>query len=717
MYHYINFKEYSVVFEEDSRSFFLYHDAFGCVIKDFRVTAHLKDLNNVCSDYRLTDFTGMHSTLEKHLASNCLAVCFTGDNELLGNMTLRFTLDGKVVKITLDANPERMFTYSFEGTVIFGEDPEQNVYAMSRKRRNNHLRCALGPASDVYDDMLFDKQRDAAIFFEGAAQPNIRFDHVQKAYTFCVEQKGGERLGFSIGIKKNLYRDTYGIHYAPAVKRGGRVRPPVGFMTWYAVMFEASEKVVLENAAVQAEKLKDFGADTVWVDWEWYHTGFEQTEPDCDTFHPLESRYPNGLAHTAEKISRLGFVPAIWIGASHETRETDFIREHPEAVLVERRSWCGPYWFDPTAPAYLEEFIPQVFRMLTNWGYQAIKWDALPRAIDYYDMYHERFFDAAKSTEAAMRNVVKKARETVGEDIYMLSCHGEGLRDTTMYGDIFDAARIGADIFSWPEFGQNCVNRMFYLYPFHNVLQLLDPDNIVIREEFNTMEQARSRASFVSLAGTPLTFGDDLTRLPEERMEILRRVIPSMDIHTMDFENTAPEGDFVILELSIGTEWENYKVIDVCNVAQRENGYILYMQEVGLEPEAEYLLFDFWRDTFIGRIRNHVELSFLPCESRVLAIRKYTGVPQLVSTNRHVSQGGVDILQVKWEEDTLTLCGVSSVVKEDVYRLYIYIPEGFRTEDESLKACGKRLFVNSILPEDTGLREWQFHFLREETFS
>ncbi len=712
MYHYINFKEYSAAFEEESRSFFLYHDAFGCVVKDFRVTAHLKDLNNVCSDYELTDFTGLHSTLEKHLDSNCLAVCFTGDNELLGSMTLRFTLDGKTVRIALNANPEPMFTYSFAGTVVFGEDPKQQVYAMSRKRKNNHLRCGLGPASDAQDDMLFDKQKDAAFFFAGARQPNIVFDYEKKAYTFCVEQSGVEELGFSIGILQNLYRDTYHIHYAPAVKRGGYTGPPVGFMTWYAVMFEASEQVVLENAAVQAEKLKDFGADTIWVDWEWYHTGFEQTEPDCDTFHPLESRYPNGLAHTAEEIKALGLVPAIWIGASHETRKTDFIREHPEAVLVERRSWCGPYWFDPTAPAYLEEFIPEVFGMLTDWGYRAIKWDALPRAIDYYDMYHERFFDTAKSTEAAMRNVVKKARETVGEDIYMLSCHGEGLRDTTMYGDIFDAARIGADIFSWPEFGQNCVNRMFYLYPFHNVLQLLDPDNIVIREEFNTMEQARSRASFVSLAGTPLTFGDDLTRLPEERMEILRRTIPSMDVHTMDFESTAPDGDFVILELSVRTEWESYKVVDVCNMAQRKNCYTLHMQELGLEPETEYLVFDFWNNAFVGRIRNHVELAFLPCESRVLAIRKYTGVPQVVSTNRHVSQGGVDILGMRWEERTWTLCGTSSVVKEDAYRLSVYVPEGFVPEGEGLVPQGDGLFVCGVVPKETGRWEWRFQFQR-----
>lgn len=710
MYNYINFKDYSVEFHEDSRSFSVYSDSLGCLIRDFKVTVHLKDLNNVCSDYFLTDFAEMHSTLEKHLESNCLSVCFTGNNELLGSMVLRFELNSREVKISLDANPEKMFTYSFEGVIGFGENQKENVYSMRRNRCNSHLRCALGPASGVFNDMLFDKTRDAALVFIGADQPNIRFHYSLNAYTFCVNQKGRSNMGFSLYTEQNLYEKTYSLHYAPAVKRGSYKRPPVGFMTWYAVMFEASEKTILDNAKVQAEKLKDFGADTIWVDWEWYHTGFEQTEPECDTMHPLESRYPNGMAYIAENIKKLGFEPAIWIGASHETRETEFIRKHPEAILIERRSWCGPYWFDPTAPAYLNGFIPQVFRMLMDWGYRGIKWDALPRALDYYDMYHDNFHDRSQSTEQAMRAVIQKARETVGEDVYMLSCHGEALRDTTMYADIFDAARIGADIFSWHEFRQNCVDRMFYLYPFHNVLQLLDPDNVVIREEFNTITQARSRASFVSLAGTPITFGDDLTKLPEERMEILRRAIPSMDIHTMDFENTISTDDFIILDLSISTEWEDYKVIDIFNTAERNARYTLRMQEIELEKETEYLAFSFWENKFIGKIRNNVELDFEPCESKVIAIRKYSGVPQVVSTNRHISQGSVDIIDMKWDEKELTLWGTSQVVKDDPYKLYLYVPKEYSVASQELVDCGEGLFCHLVTPKSTGLYHWEFHF-------
>ena len=44
-----------------------------------------------------------------------------------------------------------------------------------------------------------------------------------------------------------------------------------------------------------------------------------------------------------------------------------------------------------------------------------------------------------------------------------------------------------------------------------------DADNLVLREEFNTMAQARSRVSLYGLAGLPVTMGDDLRTLPPER--------------------------------------------------------------------------------------------------------------------------------------------------------------------------------------------------------
>ena len=713
MVHYINYKDYAVDYDEKTRKVTVYHEKYGAIVRDLGFRMQFTDLNYAYLGERTPkNYPTVHATLERHLASECLALSFAGDDIMMSFFTLRFTLTAEGVKITADVNAEKNYAYYLEGELLWGDGTTENVYAMRRTRKNDHLRAAFPGIASPYDDMLLDKANDSALLIRGIKKPNLSCDGEKGTWRFMAAYRGDEKITLGFSVEEALYEREYHIHYAPSRKRGDYTRPPVGFMTWYAVKFDASEKTVLENAVIQAEKLRDYGADTIWVDWEWYHTGFDHFETECDTLHPLPSAYPNGMKHVAEKIKALGFTPAIWIGATHEVRMTDYLREHPETLLAEHMSWCGPYFFDLTNREYLDHFIPRVFDMLTKeWGYRAIKWDCLPKTIEVCDIYHDRFADPSQSTEKALRNVIKKARDTVGEEIYMLSCSGEALRDTTMYGDIFDAARIGADIFSWRDFRSNCVDRLFLLYPYHNVTQLCDPDNVVLREEFNTLDQARSRASLVSLAGAPITFGDDLRALPEERVEILRRVIPSMDIHTEDFETAEAKGDFVLLDLNLRAADEDYKVIDLFNMAERPNERTLTMEETELEPEEEYLVYDFWRGEFLGKVKNNLKLSFRPHESRVLAVRPVTGRPQVVSTSRHVSQGAVDILKCEWNEKALTLSGVSSVVKNDPYRITFYAPAGYRPTGDAEK-INDGGYVLTILPEKTGVIGWKVTFER-----
>ena len=86
----------------------------------------------------------------------------------------------------------------------------------------------------------------------------------------------------------------------------------------------------------------------------------------------------------------------------------------------------------------------------------------------------------------------------------------------------------------------SAVERIFHCYVWHNVVLYADADNLVLREEFNSMAQARSRVSFYGLAGLPITMGDDLRTLPPERCELLRRILPTADIHPMDLVEILP---------------------------------------------------------------------------------------------------------------------------------------------------------------------------------
>ena len=156
----------------------------------------------------------------------------------------------------------------FDGKLLWGEDMENSTFAMCFDRKEQDLRTALGPATSTVDDVIFDRLSGEALCFIGGEQLRLRFDWSERTYRFHVNICENS---FGIYVKSNIYQERYGVEYKAINKNSTFSKPPAGWMTWYAVKFDACEKIVLENASFQSKHLKDYGADNVWVDWEWYH--------------------------------------------------------------------------------------------------------------------------------------------------------------------------------------------------------------------------------------------------------------------------------------------------------------------------------------------------------------------------------------------------------------------------------------------------------------
>ncbi len=671
-YHYINYRQYYARFDPPSRTLTIGEEERGAILSEMTFRIRTRDLNHVERIITPADYSQVFCAHEKHLDSNGLSICFAEGPEELPFLTLRVVLSAEEAAVSVEAERDPGYLYELCGLALWGNSPETDTFAVSSCPAAKGLRCAIGPAATADCDSLFDRKTDALMTL--SSSPRYHYDYDRGAYAFSVRLTEG-CMSFSLRCAKRIMEKRFALRYKPMNNDTVFTRPPVGWMTWYAVRFGANEESVLANSAIQREKLAAYGANAVWVDWEWYHKNYGDYTGDFDTFHPDREKYPHGLGYVAERIKEDGFVPCIWIGASHDVRENEFLKEHPDALLIHRPSWCGDYWFDPTHPAYLNEFIPRVFRQLSEeWGYEAIKWDALPRALDYFDQYHDDFYDPSVTSEQAMRAVVKKARDTVGDKVYLLSCHGEGGRDLTLYSDFFDAARIGADIFSWENFMESGVKRLMKFYPLHNIVTYCDPDNLVVREEFNTYDQAVSRASLFALLGTPITIGDDLRELSDERISVIRRAIPPMNTHPMLLESREQEGETLLTLCAVRTRRDDYLLADVFNLTGRPVSRTLEFRELALREEQEYLVYDVWGGSFLGRIRHGISLELRPCESRVLLIRRLLGRPQLLATSRHITGGAFDLEELSWEEETRTLSGRSRTVPGEPYTVTAYDP-------------------------------------------
>ena len=626
--------------------------------------------------FDLDDYAACNAWVETQFDRQALHVDYTGGPACQENFSIVATATAAGVEYRMDVMGH--FDVCLSGELCLGSRPRP----VCLDRRGMDLRAGLGPAASVADNALFDPETDAALEVRGPFF-RMRYDWKRRRFVHTMHTGGDDIVrGFSLRLLEEVYARKFGIPYAPMNKNTCFPKPSVGWMTWYAVQFDASEETVLENARFQKEHLAPYGANAIWVDWEWYHQDFSGTHrPGVDVFHPDPARYPNGLKRVADEIADMGMIPALWIGATNDPNRNEFLEAHPDALLVQKRGWCGQYFIDPTHPAVKTEYIPRVFAGIRDMGYRALKWDCLPITFERVDANHDRLYDPGLSTDEAMRQLVQIARETVGRDFYMLSCSGNTLRDILFAGDIFDAARIGGDIFRWSEFISQGVGRILAIYPFHNTLLYADPDSVVIRPKYNTFDQAVSRVSIVSMLGLPFTMGDNLPDLDEDRLNLIRRAIPVLDIHPMDIRENLGDGRQLIVNLAIATEAEDWNVVDVLNLLETENQVHVSLEaDLHLETRngERYLLFDFWNRRYLGETGEGFDLTLPACASRVICVRRKTGVPQVISTTRHLSQGALELEEVRYDSETGVLSGIADVVPGDDYAIYIYAPPGLR---------------------------------------
>jgi len=93
---------------------------------------------------------------------------------------------------------------------------------------------------------------------------------------------------------------------------------------------------------------------------------------------------------------------------------------------------------------------------------------------------------------------------------------------------------------------------------------------------------------------------------------------------------------------------------------------------LGLDPAVDYYFYDFWNDRFVGRVKGSdlLRQTLRGGEARMLSVHKAQNVPQFISTNRHLMQGYLDLVEKPvWRAAEDTLAGTSAVVADDAYEL------------------------------------------------
>ncbi len=98
----------------------------------------------------------------------------------------------------------------------------------------------------------------------------------------------------------------------------------------------------------------------------------------------------------------------------------------------------------------------------------------------------------------------------------------------------------------------------------------------------------------------------------------------------------------------------------------------LNFAQAGLSEEPEYLLFDFWKQAFLGKTRREYGVKLQPHACQVLSLRPAAGHPQLIGTDRHITMGGVELKAERWDAGKKQLTLTVQLVEKYPSKFTIY---------------------------------------------
>ena len=703
---YVSWADYSACFNPDNRSFVLGVKNNKKALSLFRITDILVGGKSIGDTKIFKNHTTDYISWHKDGTHKELTVKFSKGNELVKSLSIKFMVSYAGIDVVVNSSADCEVV--FEADVLFGK--AEDVLPMHIDTKTSVVNCASGPAVSKKDDMFFNRQKDTALKFEGCVKPRLKFDWKRNKYAvkYIFEPKKSKKKT-RVTFVENVVANHYNIEYSPMSKKRALTKPAVGWMTWYSVKFNACEEKVLKNAKWMSENLKEYGANCIWVDWEWCHKDFTgKRDDDVDFFTPDKEKYPNGLKYVSDKIKEMGLDPALWIGFTVESRMTDFLKENPEIILCDNPIWCGRYFLDFTNPKYINELLPNALKCADNWGYDIIKYDTLPTSMTHHDRFHEKMYDPSITTREAYRKMVNKTREVLGEKRYLLSCSGTNGDSMVLWSaELFDAVRAGEDIFKWEDFMNAGVDRILRFYPLHNNMVHLDCDNVVMREEFNNEIQAASRIYFVSMLGLPVTIGDEFDALDDKRIELIKQCIPVLDVHTKNACTMKRPSGVLKINLAIEREWERYNVVNVFNTEESKTQCTVDIsKDLDLES-GKYLVFNYTDNTFVGICEDSFDVKLKASESKIFAVRKLTDIPQIVSTSRHISQGALEIENVNYSDNTLSIS--AELISNVPYTITLYIPDGFKPEKDMVKVK-KNIYTKTVTSKKGGKTQIECHF-------
>lgn len=552
------------------------------------------------------------------------------------------------------------------------------------------------------------ENKDLFIMTLGKVETNLA-DGVYDPVSDEVTLDNGQKIA-------NYYRDTLGITYYSPIDKSIFPLPPSGLCTWYYYYQDINEQEVKLNTDWISDNLIDYGAKYIQIDDGWQKEK-ENGKHGSRDWSGIDMAFPSGMANLASYIKEKGLIPGIWI-APHGQSNDSVVMANPGVFIFKPDStsasitWEGDWLIDPTSED-AHKYLGNLFTEMVDWGYDYFKIDGQPIVVDEYAKTSEFMKVPGKDNELLYRSTLETMREAIGDKRYLLGCWGtptEGM-------GLMNGSRTGGDVvLGWSGFDVALMPTMNYYYQ-HNIAWYTDPDVMLLRQPL-TYNQAQVWATLQGLTGQALMSSDRLMDLSDDRIELMRKVYPATDIRPLDlFPSNIRKK---IWDLKINHLGRQYDVVGLFNFGEEKLEQIhLDWNEIGLTEDVPYHVFDFWNNEYLGAWEKGMACEVAPTSCRVLTLMPDNGKIRIISTNRHITQGWIDLENFSIDKESNTISGESNVIKNDPYQIHIAYPRGEFYNITKIKAKGdggqlKSKITNhqtwataTIYPSSTASIEWQ----------
>jgi hypothetical protein len=383
----------------------------------------------------------------------------------------------------------------------------------------------------------------------------------------------------------------------------------------------------------------------------------------------------------AQAVTGLGGIPLTYFQTNVYCR--DFAELFPSQMLFNEAAHNVPKtdtwdWdlhsrgcsaFDFTDEDF-KAHIRDVYKNLNDGGVRGLMYDYPDTGWPVFGGVDDRYATAG----AVYRSIFRFARDGLGKDARL---HERNLYiGSDIALDIVSSQRIWGDTdIATPEmFSRGGLrwykNRVVTGYDMDakNLLKA-SPDNEDGLHKLLTMSYT---------AGSRLLLANSFSALDGEHIFALSRIFPyhssALTARPVDMLLKDYPG---IYSFRISDDWQQ-----VVFYNQNDNASITLSAGLsdrgvhgGLELSAKksYYVYDFWNKRFIGKLQGKDRLTqdLRPGEARMMSVRAVENHPQILSTDRHLLQGYIELSDVEWDVAGKRLKGKAQLVENEPMTIVI----------------------------------------------